>query len=221
MTTTGARSAGGFSRGSIDGGARFRSSTPNLQLPTPKRAWAEGSLSWELGIGSRELTVVFYITGHGFGHAVRQIAIVNALAQRRAEVPIVVRTSVAAWLFGRSVRASVRLEPGPVDTGAIQRGSLDVDVPATLAAAQAFYADGDAWVAREAAFLADAGARLVVADIPPLPIAAARQAGVPAIGISNFTWDWIYEDYEARRLAPGLVETLQAHYASAGEGWRL
>jgi hypothetical protein len=36
MTTTGARSAGGFSRGSIDGGARFRSSTPNLQLPTPK-----------------------------------------------------------------------------------------------------------------------------------------------------------------------------------------
>ncbi|HWJ57011.1 MAG TPA: hypothetical protein VNR90_12325 [Vicinamibacterales bacterium] len=167
------------------------------------------------------MAVVFYITGHGFGHAVRQIAIVNALAQRRPEVPIVVRTSVAAWLFGRSVRASVRLEPGPVDTGAIQRGSLDVDVPATLAAAQAFYAEGDAWVAREAAFLADAGARLVVADIPPLPIAAARQAGVPAIGISNFTWDWIYEDYEARRLAPGLVETLQAHYASAGEGWRL
>ena len=167
------------------------------------------------------MAVVFYITGHGFGHAVRQIAIVNALAQRRPEVPIVVRTSVAAWLFSRSVRASVRLEPGPVDTGAIQRGSLDVDVPATLAAAQAFYADGDAWVAREAAFLAGARARLVVADIPPLPIAAARRAGVPAIGISNFTWDWIYEDYDARRLAPGLVETLQAHYASADEGWRL
>ena len=97
--------------------------------------------------------VVFYVTGHGFGHAVRQIAIVNALAQRRPDVPIVVRTSVAPWLFSRSVRASVRLEAGPVDTGAIQRGSLDVDIPATLAAAQAFYADGDAWIAREAAFL--------------------------------------------------------------------
>ena len=45
----------------------------------------------------------------------------------------------------------------PVDTGAIQRGSLDVDIPATLAAAQAFYADADAWIAREAAFLASAG----------------------------------------------------------------
>jgi hypothetical protein len=167
------------------------------------------------------MAVVFYVTGHGFGHAVRQIAIVNALAQRRPDVPIVVRTSVAPWLFSRSVRASVRLEPGPVDTGAIQRGSLDVDIPATLSTAQAFYAGADAWMVREAAFLAGEGARLVVADIPPLPLAAARQAGVPAIGISNFTWDWIYEDYDARRLAPGLVEMLEAHYAAADEGWRL
>jgi hypothetical protein len=167
------------------------------------------------------MAVVFYVTGHGFGHAVRQTAIVNALAQRRPDVPIVVRTSVAPWLFSRSVRASVRLEAGPVDTGAIQRGSLDVDIPATLAAAQAFYADGEAWIAREATFLTGQRVRLVVADIPPLPIAAARRTGIPAIGISNFTWDWIYEDYDARRLAPGLVETLEAHYASADEGWRL
>jgi hypothetical protein len=167
------------------------------------------------------MAVVFYVTGHGFGHAVRQIAIINALSQRRPDVPLIVRTSVPPWLFGRSVRASVRLEPGPVDTGAIQRGSLDVDVPATLATAQAFLADGEAWVAAERDFLRREGARLVVADIPPLPIAAAAAAGVPAIGISNFTWDWIYEDYDARRLAPGLVEAIGAAYATAAEGWRL
>ena len=60
--------------------------------------------------------ILFCVSGHGFGHAVRQIAIVNALAQRRPDVNIVVRTSVAPWLFSRSVRASVRHEPGPVDT---------------------------------------------------------------------------------------------------------
>jgi hypothetical protein len=167
------------------------------------------------------VTVVFYITGHGFGHAVRQFAIVNALAERRPDVAIVMRTSVPDWLIRRSVRASVRLEPGVMDTGAIQRGSLDVDVPATLAAAQAFYADADAWLDREVAFLREADARLVVSDIPPLPIAAAHRAGIPAIGISNFTWDWIYEDYDARRLAPGLVERIGTWYALAGEAWRL
>jgi L-arabinokinase len=167
------------------------------------------------------MAVVFYVTGHGFGHAVRQIAIVNAVVQRVPDVPVVVRTSVAPWLFARSVRASVRLEPGVVDTGAIQRGSLDVDIPATLEAARAFYDGADAWIAREAGWLAGAGARLVIADIPPLPIAAARRAGIPAIGISNFTWDWIYEDYDARRRAPGLVEAIETWYAAADEGWRL
>jgi hypothetical protein len=136
-------------------------------------------------------------------------------------VSIVMRTSVPDWLIRRSVPAAVRLEPGAVDTGAIQRGSLDVDVPATIAAAEAFYADAEPWIEREAAFLRDAGARLVVADIPPLPIAAARRAGIPAIGISNVTWDWIYEDYEARRLAPGLVERIGGWYALASEAWRL
>jgi L-arabinokinase len=166
-------------------------------------------------------TVVFYVTGHGFGHAVRQTAIINALATRRPDVTIAVRTSVAPWLFARSVRRSVLVEPGAVDTGAVQRGSLDVDVPATLAAAEAFHAASEAWIAAEVAFLERVAASLVVADIPPLAFAAAVRAGVPAIGISNFTWDWIYEDYDARRLAPGLVEAIGAHYATAAEGWRL
>jgi L-arabinokinase len=36
----------------------------------------------------------------------------------------------------------------------------------------------------------------VVADLPPLGIAAANAAGIPAIALGNFTWDWIYEHYE-------------------------
>jgi len=103
----------------------------------------------------------------------------------------------------------------------VQRGSLEVDVPATLAAAQAFHAAGGGWIDAEVARLRHVGARLVVADIPPLAFAAADRAGVPAIGISNFTWDWIYEDYDARTAAPGLVEAIGAHYATAEAGWRL
>src|SRR5262249_7762885 len=154
------------------------------------------------------MAVVFYITGHGFGHAARQIAIVNALSQLRPDVPIHLRTSVAPWLFARSVRAAVQLEAGPVDTGAVQRGSLDVDIPATLAAARPFLGAGRAWRAGGRPSRGGGGARLVVADVPPLPIVAAAALGLPAIAISNFTWDWIYEDYDARRLAPGLVEAI-------------
>ncbi len=37
---------------------------------------------------------------------------------------------------------------------------------------------------------------LVVADLPALGIAAAAPPDIPAIALGNFTWDWIYADYD-------------------------
>jgi hypothetical protein len=45
------------------------------------------------------------------------------------------------------------------------------------------------------------GTRLVLCDIAPLGIAAAKKAGIPSVLLENFTWDWIYEGYEG---VPGL-----------------
>jgi L-arabinokinase len=43
---------------------------------------------------------------------------------------------------------------------------------------------------------------LTVSDLPPLGIASAVAAGIPAIALGNFTWDWIYEHYQGgARLA--------------------
>jgi L-arabinokinase len=53
----------------------------------------------------------------------------------------------------------------------------------------------DARVDVEAQFLHANHAIAVVADLPPLGIAAAKAAGIPAIALGNFTWDWIYEHY--------------------------
>lgn len=168
------------------------------------------------------MTAVFYISGHGFGHAVRQIAILHALAQARPDVRLVVRTSVARRLFERSLRRSVEVQPTTVDVGAVQRGSLDVDVAGTIREATAFHHDLEARATSEAARLGALGTTLVVSDIPALPFLAAAELGVPAIGISNFTWDWIYEDYaEGEPGASPLAARVGACYARATEGWRL
>jgi UDP:flavonoid glycosyltransferase YjiC (YdhE family) len=168
------------------------------------------------------VSVVFYVSGHGFGHAVRQVAIIAALAARRPDLAVHVRTSAADWLFTRGLPPAVTVHSVITDTGAVQRGSLEVDVPGTIAAAAAFWEGIPARVAEESAFLRGCDARLVVSDIPALGIAAAAAAGVPAIGIANFTWDWIYEGYEeVRTLAPHLPGRLGEVYAMAAEGWRL
>ena len=55
--------------------------------------------------------------------------------------------------------------------------------------------------------------RVVVSDIPPLAIGAAAAAGIPAVGVSNFSWDWILAGYADRepRLRPVVRRYAEAY----------
>ena len=69
-------------------------------------------------------TVFFYISGHGFGHAVRQITVINALSEVAPDLRVIVRTTAPAWLFERTIRGTIELLPGETDTGVVQIDSL-------------------------------------------------------------------------------------------------
>jgi hypothetical protein len=167
-------------------------------------------------------TVVFYISGHGLGHASRQTAIINALCAIRPDVQVVVRTSAPRWLFDRTLTRPCSFVPGEPDTGVVQLDSLHVDAAATTRRAWEFHRTLSARAETEARLLERRGATLVVGDIPPLAFAAAAAANVPAVGIGNFTWDWIYEQYPDLLLeTPELVPRIQEAYSSADVAWRL
>lgn len=155
------------------------------------------------------MTVAFYISGHGFGHASRSIEVINALVDRHPGVRVVIRSAVAPWLVSRTARPGVVLEQVETDTGVFQLDSLNLDEAATLVRARAFMATFPARVASEVAWLRQAGVTAVVADIPALGIAAAHAAGVPGIALGNFTWDWIYSGYAG---GAGLAEAIGAVY---------
>lgn len=155
------------------------------------------------------MTLAFYISGHGFGHASRSIEVINALIDRQPGVRVIIRSDVAPWLVRRTARPAVELVPVQCDTGVIQVDSLNLDEMATLARARAFMATFGERVAAEVAWLREAGASVVVADIPALGIAAAHGAGVPGIALGNFTWDWIYSGYDG---SADLVDTIGAVY---------
>ena len=74
----------------------------------------------------------------------------------------------------------------------------------------------DETVDGEVSFLRATGARVVLGDIPPLAFAAAQAAGLPGVGLANFSWDWIYA--HAGRRRPELLaaaEHCAAAYAKA------
>ncbi len=118
---------------------------------------------------------------------------------------MIVRSQVAPWLFQRTARPAVELMPVETDTGVVQIDSLHLDARATIERARDFMASFDARVAAEVDFLRAQEVTMVIADLPPLGIAAAHAAGLPAIAYGNFTWDWIYANYDggadlARRI---------------------
>jgi L-arabinokinase len=167
-------------------------------------------------------SVFFYISGHGFGHASRQIEVINALGARRPDLTIVVRTSAPRWLFDRTASVRIALIQGECDTGVVQIDSLRLDEPGTIQRAEAFYRTLDSRARQEAALLDAHDARFVVSDAPPLGCAAAAAAGVPSVVLTNFTWDWIYEGYSAHLTsAPALLPAIRAAYRQAEAAWRL
>jgi L-arabinokinase len=166
--------------------------------------------------------VAFYISGHGFGHASRQVEIINALARRRPDVGVILRTSVSRQLLDRTLTAPFVLDDGPVDTGVVQIDSLRLDAAATIAQARDFHATIALRAAAEADLLRRHQVRLVVVDAPPLGCAAAAHAGIPSVVVSNFTWDWIYAEYREHLAgAPGLIPAIQSAYRLADQAWRL
>lgn len=171
-------------------------------------------------------TVLFYVSGHGLGHAVRSAEIVRALAARGDVDAIYIRTS-AAWppltppkLGGKGGPTTpVHVSPTAIDAGAVERNPLAIDAERTLARAAEVLACREERVAAEAEFARRAGATVIAADAPFLAGEVAAAAGVPCFAVTNFTWDWIYEPLAAAcpRHA-GVLEPIRDAYRKMA-GW--
>jgi len=159
------------------------------------------------------LRIGFCISGHGFGHATRAIAVMQALAAR-LPVHFVILTTAPAWLFADSLKAPHTVHVVETDIGLIQQDALSVDLPATLEALRRFYPLRETEIDQATALLQ--ACALVLCDIAPLGIAVARRLGIPSVLVENFTWDWIYQGYVDR--CPGLqplIEYLGPLFAQA------
>ena len=172
--------------------------------------------------------IVFYVSGHGFGHTSRTIEVIHAVLRARPDAHIVVKTSAPHRLFarilplrsGQAHEGTCELVELQCDAGMVQIDSLNMDTAESIRRAVEFEARLPSLIAAEAAYLRDTGVRIVVADIPPLGIAAAHAADIPSVAIANFTWDWIYEGYRDD-AAFAVARDMRRHYSTASIALRL
>ena len=114
------------------------------------------------------MRLLFYISGHGFGHAARDAEIINAIAERRPDAHVTIRTSVPSWFVQASLHTRVDHVDGEVDTGMVQPDGLTIDEDETALRAARFHEDFPARIRREAQFIRSVAADLVIGDLPPL-----------------------------------------------------
>ncbi len=143
------------------------------------------------------MRVAAFVTPHGFGHAGRAAAVLDALHARRPGAEATLFTTVPEAFFIPSLHIPWRRVPVEGDVGLVQESALAFDLEATARAVAAFLDDLPRRADAAAERLLAEGCDVVLCDVAPLGIEAARRAGVPSVLVENFTWDWIYEPLAA------------------------
>jgi UDP:flavonoid glycosyltransferase YjiC (YdhE family) len=158
-----------------------------------------------------------YVTSHGFGHLNRAVAVINRIP---TEVPVTIRCHPN--LFGHwteRLRRPASLEPHTSDVGALSPpgDSATIDGVATLELAARVHAEAMARLDDEVRVLREQRTAAVLCDVTPVPLVAARQAGIPGFLLANFTWADIYEPHAKKQGgdALGFVAELRRAYRQA------
>jgi L-arabinokinase len=110
-----------------------------------------------------------------------------------------------------------------IDSGVVEEGGpLSINPDTTLARLASVVHERKSLVLSEAEFVRREHLAILIADIPFLAGEIACAAGVPCLGIGNFTWDWIYEPYlKGRTGADDLLRCIRAGYAAMDTFLRL
>jgi hypothetical protein len=148
-----------------------------------------------IGVRSQMRSIAYYITPHGFGHAVRSLEVIRYLLASEDELQITVVSDIPESLVKQCVGKSLPFRRKRLDVGLVQKDSVRFDLDATQKALSLLFMNHNTLVEEERSFFREESIQGIVSDIAFLPFYAASRHAIPGIGLSNFTWDWIYQSY--------------------------
>ncbi len=148
--------------------------------------------------------IACFISPHGYGHATRVSAVLEALQLIRPDTYARIFTTVPKSLFAETI-SNFSYHSMITDIGLVQSSALESDIPATIARLENFLPSPKPLIDHLANLCIKSS--LILCDISPLGIMVAQHAGIPSVVVENFTWDWIYKPYLGKY--PGLKKHIQ------------
>lgn len=163
-----------------------------------------------------KMKIAYFITPHGFGHAARASAVMNSLNSLRNNLEFEIFTEVPAWFFVNSGITNFNYNEHLTDIGLVQKSALEEDLKQTIIELNDFLPFDEELIISISNKLKESECQIVICDISPLGIICAQNAGIRSILIENFTWDWIYSQYENEdKSLSKHIEYLNKIYRSA------
>jgi hypothetical protein len=145
------------------------------------------------------------ITSHGYGHVSQTAAVVNELALLVPNLRITVRTAAPYQFLTQRFQCKFEHIPVAFDFGMKMASAVDVQVEASAAAYREFHADWRHRVEGAAETMRALKPDLLLANVPYLSLAAAKVAGVRAVGMCSLNWADIYQHYCAQDRASKVI----------------
>lgn len=159
------------------------------------------------------ITIAYYISDYGYGHASRSVAVIRSILQQSGQfVKIIVCSCKTLPFLMRSLNGvgQVEYRRTSSDVGyVLQPGSIEPDIERLRVEYNNYIRLFSYFVDIEYRFLVKEKVDLVISDISPKPIAAANLAGITSVGVSNFTWYTAYKEM----LDEALLEPLYDAYS--------
>ena len=139
--------------------------------------------------------IAYFVSPHGFGHAARAAAVMEALSEIDTGVQFEIFTTVPSWFFQDSVSVTYTYHRLLTDIGLVQKNAFQADLEDTLRALNDFFPPAPSLIGKIAEKIRVLNCVLIICEIAPMGILVAKKARVPSILVENFTWDWIYQQY--------------------------
>lgn len=156
--------------------------------------------------------IACFVSPHGFGHATRTIALLEALQETGLDLHIHLVTTVPETLF-KPTDLDYSYHPVIVDVGLIQKDSFTLDIPGSVKALEDLLPVKTPTLERLKKICSTS--ELIIADISPLGICVAKACSIPSVLVENFTWDWIYAHLGQAAAFEHFIPVLQELYGQA------
>jgi UDP-N-acetylglucosamine:LPS N-acetylglucosamine transferase len=141
------------------------------------------------------ISIAYFISSHGFGHAARAAAVMQAISEYEPAVQFEIFSAVPSWFFQDSLSTPFNYYHLLTDFGLAQKTPFESDLADTLHGLAQFYPITSRHVANISKTIRRLGCKTIVCDIAPMGLLVAKDVGIPSVLVENFTWDWIYQQY--------------------------